>query len=183
MTETRPTKVHLQVDLNEKRNLADPADRKEAAASCLELANQFYSFVQIVFRAGMEGKCLITDIADIPMFVNQSLIVELYLKSILLSEEPDKVLTDVEVKRLRIHETDKLLMLLREEKQQAILDRFPQGCEIDSLERLRKRAEEISKAFIVLRYAYERKRLGLDYFFLMTFVAVLAEYANDVLKD
>lgn len=184
--------MKFQIDANDKWDLANPDERKQAARLCLDNAGDFARFAGTAFSAAMI-KSAVPDLpkpididefapAKAPMFVNLLLAIELYLKALLLSKDPDRTWTEKEVKALRKHEIEDLFNVLEDFERDAIFGLFVPCHTAKSREEFDLNIKEISQGFVCLRYQYEMKDFSVAAVFIYNLTSAVANYVRDVFE-
>lgn len=178
--EENPAKFFMQVDQNrDKWNLTNPEERLCSAKQCFNNANAFYNLMCAVVDSVLLGVRSLDNLMDTPIFVNQALISELYLKALLLNKD----LTKEEINKLHRHELNDLFEMLDEKEQLSIFEFYPKNSGVNDFDTFKVRVKEINKAFVVLRYSHELKRLGVDARFLCLFAATMHDYTNERFRN
>ena len=184
--------MKFQIDANDRWDLSNPDERRQAARSCLRNADDFASFAGTAFSAVIIKSAVPNlpkpiDIdeyayAKAPMYVNLLLAVELYLKALLLSKEPDKEWTDDDIKALRIHEIEDLFNALEDYERVAIFELFVPCHTAKSREEFDLSIKEVSKGFVCLRYQHEMKGFSVTAIFIYNLTTAVANYVTDIFE-
>ena len=184
--------MKFQTDANERWDLKIPEERKQAAKSCLKNAEVFARFAGTAYSAAMI-KVAITDLpkpidideyspAKPPMFVNLTLAIELYLKALLMSKEPDRIWTKKDVDFLHTHEIEYLFDALEEPERDAIYDLLAPCCTSKDRDEFDLNIHEISNGFARLRYHHEMKGFAITGDFIYSLTTAVANYVTGALE-
>lgn len=183
---------YFNLELNDKTNLLIETERINACEGCLKEANDFFFFV-----TAAKSACVLKPILDgvglgeqpfvrciepmvmvsNPLFVNQAIAVELYIKALLMSKKLSKRRID----KLKTHDIKKLFSMLNSAEQKAIRKRFNQNGGREQGKRFEVLLGQISSVFVHLRYAYEMHGYAVKAESLETLMFTLWEYVNSVL--
>lgn len=105
---------------------------------CFSNANSFHNLMCAVVDTVLLGVRNPANLMDMPIFVNQALISELYLKALLLSKD----LTREEINKLHRHEPNDLFEMLDEEEQLSVFGFYPKNSDVNDFETFKVRVRE-----------------------------------------
>lgn len=153
---------YFQMDKNEEFSLKSKKDFIEMGERAYNSAEEYFSIFEKCFNMIVTGKhkALCTNIA---------FACELYIKSLLFRECVDC---------RKKHDLLELYNMLPIKIKEGIKEIHP--CSNSKKDRFELELKELGKAFIVFRYAYERKRLAWNMQFLIELVLTLRYYTSTV---
>lgn len=156
--------AYFQMEKNEEYKLNTKEDYKKIAISTYKTAVGFYIISQ---------RCLDMILSEYsnPICTNIAFSCELFLKSILFEKEIDC---------RKEHDLYKLYNLLPTENKKVIKKLHKSG-NINK-QSFELNLKEVGKAFVVLRYAYEKKRIAYNLQFLMELIIALDEYCISIFE-
>lgn len=152
--------AYFQMEKNEEFILETEKDYIEMGKRAYKSAEEyFYIFEKcydMIFNGNHNALC-----------TNISFSCELYLKSLLFYEKIDC---------MKKHDLSELYSMLPSKIKKDLKELHP--CGNSSKNRFELELKELGKAFIVFRYAYERKRLAWNMQFLIELVLTLKSYTS-----
>lgn len=157
--------AYFQMDKNESYRLHKTQDYERIAKSTYKAAVGFY----IISQRCMD---MILSEYNSQICSNIAFSCELFFKSILLKNEIDC---------RKEHDLYKLYELMPNKDKNNIKELHKSGN--IKKEEFELSLKEIGKAFIVLRYSYERKRMAYNLQFLIELIMALDEYCIDIFEN
>ena len=157
--------AYFQMDKNEKYELNTTDDYQRIANSTYKAAVGFYIISQ---------KCMDMILSEYNSQIcsNIAFSCELFFKSILFKNEIDCRME---------HDLYQLYKLMPHKAKEDIKEIHKSGN--IKKEDFELNLKEIGKAFIVLRYSYERKRMAYNLQFLIELIMALDEYCTDIFES
>lgn len=157
--------AYFQMDKNEEYELHKPDDYQRIAKSTYKAAVGFYIISQ---------KCMDMILSEYNSQIcsNIAFSCELFFKSILFKNEIDC---------RKEHDLYQLYKLMHDKDKETIKEIHKSGN--IKKEDFELNLKEIGKAFIVLRYSYERKRMVYNLQFLIELIMALDEYCIDIFES
>ena len=157
--------AYFQMDKNEKYKLNTTHDYQRIANSTYKAAVGFYIISQ---------KCIDMILSEYNSQIcsNIAFSCELFFKSILFKNEIDCRME---------HDLYQLYKLMPDKAKENIKEIHKSGN--IKKEDFELNLKEIGKAFIVLRYSYERKRMAYNLQFLIELIMALDEYCTDIFES
>ena len=157
--------AYFQMEKNEEFTLETENDYTEMGKRAYESVEEYFRIFEKCFYMLFNG-----DHKAICM--NISFACELYMKSLLFHEQ---------ISCGKIHDLSELYSMLPSKIKKEIKEIHP--CRNSNKDRFELELKELKKAFIVFRYAYERKRLAWNMQFLIELVLSLKYYASKVFSE
>lgn len=157
--------AYFQMDKNEEYELNTTDDYQRIAKSTYKAAVGFYIISQ---------KCMDMILSEYNSQIcsNIAFSCELFFKSILFKNEIDC---------RKEHDLYQLYKLMPDKDKETIKEIHKSGN--IKKEDFELNLKEIGKAFIVLRYSYERKRMAYNLQFLIELIMALYEYCIDIFES
>lgn len=160
-------KAYFEMNKNENRKLKSIDDYKNLSERALQNAMGYFEIFERCKNMVRSEHC-------VAVFTNMSFACELYLKSILYNQE---------VNCSKQHDLSKLFDKIEEINQNKIIEKYNEATMPSTKKKIEKTEflkclNEVSLAFIVFRYAYEKNALACDTLFLFGLLCTLKNYCE-----